>query len=321
MNPKTDWFHAARWGVFVHYLDLKAERPFPSPTTAEQWNRRVDAFDVDALAAQLEATGAGYFLFTIGQNSGHWCAPNPTYDELTGISPSKCSRRDLIADLYEALAPKGIKLMVYLPSGAPDQEPQAVERLGWKAGDERLAEFQTKWEAIVRDWSLRWGKKVVGWWVDGCYYADAMYRQPEAPNFASFAAAMRAGNPASIVAFNPNDATPIVAMTEQQDYTAGEVNAFLPVRGGYPGHPALGAGRWVDSPEGPPVQYHLLTFLGDFWARGEQPRFGDDLVSAYTRHVNSVGGVVTWEVPISDEGTIPQPFIEQLKRLGQTASQ
>ena len=41
----------------------------------------------------------------------------------------------------------------------------------------------------------RWGQKVWGWWFDGCYFADAMYRHPDAPNFASFAAAAKAGNP------------------------------------------------------------------------------------------------------------------------------
>ena len=51
----------------------------------------------------------------------------------------------------------------------------------------RLAEFQRKWEAVIREWSLRWGKSVSGWWIDGCYFADQMYRFDDEPNFASFA--------------------------------------------------------------------------------------------------------------------------------------
>ncbi len=39
------------------------------------------------------ATGAKYLLFTIGQNSGHYCTPNAAYDRIAGITPSKCSRR------------------------------------------------------------------------------------------------------------------------------------------------------------------------------------------------------------------------------------
>jgi hypothetical protein len=60
------------------------------------WNEQVDAFDVAGLVDQLASTGAKCLLFTIGQNSGHCCAPNATCDRIVGITPSKCSRRDLI---------------------------------------------------------------------------------------------------------------------------------------------------------------------------------------------------------------------------------
>jgi hypothetical protein len=40
----------------------------------------------------------------------------------------------------------------------------------------RLAEFQRNWEAICRDWSQRWSRRVSGWWIDACYFADEMYR-------------------------------------------------------------------------------------------------------------------------------------------------
>ena len=45
----------------------------------------------------------------------------------------------------------------------------------------------------------RWGKKVAGWWFDGCYFPDSMYRSADPPNFPSFAAAARSGNPDSCV--------------------------------------------------------------------------------------------------------------------------
>lgn len=94
----------------------------------------MDSFDTEAMARQLEEAGAGYFFITLGQNSGHYCAPNPVYDEITGIRPSKCSRRDFVRDLYQALEPKGIKLLVYLTSGAPAADPEAVEKLEWDWG-------------------------------------------------------------------------------------------------------------------------------------------------------------------------------------------
>ena len=211
----TDWFHEAQWGVMTHYLGAPPSSKGGAELTAETWNKQVDAFDVAGFVDQLASTGAKYLLFTIGQNSGHYCSPNATYDRIVGITPSKCSRRDLIADLAKALAARNIRLMVYLPSGAPAADPVARQKLGWRWGEPggwqlpgepvggRLAEFQRNWEAVIREWSLRWGKSVSGWWIDGCYFADQMYRFDDEPNFASFARALKAGNPEAIVAFNP----------------------------------------------------------------------------------------------------------------------
>ena len=80
------------------------------------------------IARQVQSVGAGYYQISLGQNSGYYLSPNAAYDRLTGIQPSKCSRRDLVADLYEALHKRGIRLMVYLPSGAPAQDHAARAR-------------------------------------------------------------------------------------------------------------------------------------------------------------------------------------------------
>src|ERR1035441_8398338 len=115
-SHRTDWFHQAKWGVFMHYMGdtvLKGDE-----LTIENWNKAVDSFDVKGLADQLASAGAGYFVLTLGQNSGYYCAPNAAYDRLTGIAPSKCAKRDLVADLSEALRVRRIRLMVYLPAGA-----------------------------------------------------------------------------------------------------------------------------------------------------------------------------------------------------------
>jgi hypothetical protein len=97
--------------------------------TASDWDQQVARFGVDGLADQLASVGASYFFLTIGQNSGHFCAPNSTYDDLVGIQQPKCSQRDLISDLHDSLHPRGIALLVYLPAGAPAQDDQAVQTL------------------------------------------------------------------------------------------------------------------------------------------------------------------------------------------------
>ena len=100
------------------------------------------------------------------------------------------------------------------------------------------------------------------------------------------------------MAFNPGVKVPVICHSEHEDYTAGEISEAFPTC----------PGRWLDG-----AQYHVLSYLGENWCRG-LPRFPDSFVAGYTQHVRERGGVVTWDVPITPEGRIPQPFIEQLAK-------
>ena len=134
-------FFKGNYGVFTHYLTVAA-------TTSEAWNARTAQYDAKGLAKQLHEAGAKWLFFTLGQASGHFAAPNSTYDRIAGVHPSRCSKRDLVEALYEALAPYGIKLCLYMPSEAPN-----CPHFGWRWGKnketgeltgDRLAEFQLK---------------------------------------------------------------------------------------------------------------------------------------------------------------------------------
>ena len=72
---------------------------------------------------------AGHLFLTIGQNSGFFLSPNETYDGLVGHQPSRCPKRDLIADLIRALAPRGVAMMVCFTCAAPALDARAFERL------------------------------------------------------------------------------------------------------------------------------------------------------------------------------------------------
>ncbi len=308
-RDRAAWMTEARWGVMTHYLaDWKA-REMKEQMTTEKWNDMVSRFDVVGLAKQLQSVGAGYYLITIGQNSGFYLAPNATYDRLVGIQPSKCSRRDLVADLYEALHQRNIKLMVYLPAGAPAGDATARQALQWQNGPHRNREFQLKWEQVIREWSTRWGPKVTGWWFDGCYWPNTMYRTEEPPNFASFAAAARAGNADSIVAFNPGVVPRILSVTPHEDYTAGEINDpnRLEIRRAENGK--------IDG-----TQVHILSYLGERWGMGT-PRFSTEQVVKWSQGIRKQGGVITWDVPIQPDGLIARPFIDQLATVGKALHQ
>jgi hypothetical protein len=302
---RAEWMRTARWGVMTHYLSDWRAQVDGGEMTVERWNRLIDGFDVEALAAQLQSVGAGYYLISIGQNSGYYLAPNATYDRLTGAAESKCARRDLVGDLAAALGKRGIKLMVYLPAGAPARDKAAAAALAWENGPHRNAAFQQKWEAIIADWSKRWGARVSGWWFDGCYWPNHMYRAATAPNFASFAAAARAGNPAAAVAFNPGVMYRPISVTPEEDYTAGEVDK--PERW----EPRRAMDGRVDG-----AQIHFLSYLGETWGRGAKPRFTAEEAVGQSRRVAAAGGVVTWDVPTQPGGTLAPEYIAQLQAVG-----
>src|SRR5215217_2393858 len=222
-QENTSWLKNAKWGIMVHYLADWRARTDSIKMDPDQWNKLVNAFNADSLAAQVKSTGAGYLIFTIGQNSGYYLAPNKTYEKFTGIS-TKLSKRDLISDLSAALRKRGLKFIVYLPSGAPAGDSVVRIALQWKNGPHPNKEFQQKWEAIIKEWSLRWGNKIDGWWFDGCYWPNIMYRSETAPNFSSFAGAARAGHPGSIVSFNPGVVPRLISITPYEDYAAGEID-------------------------------------------------------------------------------------------------
>jgi hypothetical protein len=319
-RANTDWFHAAKWGVFTHFLADPASSATAIDLSVDAWNRRVDAVNVDALAEQIVETGAGYAVLTLGQNSGFFCSPNRSYDEIVGAT-GRLSRRDLMADFADALIRRGLRMIAYSPSHGPANDRHAVEALGftphWDASqwqlrpgiyaatgqvDDRLTRAQRNWEAIAREWSLRWGERISGWWIDGCYYADRMYRHPDGPNFRTYAEALKAGNPNSIVAFNPGVKAPIVCYTPYEDYTAGELNDL------YIGNKWYPLKRTVDG-----AQLHVLTYLGEWWGEGPA-RFPTELAAGYAKHVTGRGGVISWDVPLVDE-LIPQTFLRQLSSI------
>jgi hypothetical protein len=297
--------------VMTHYLGdwiARREAAVPAerePMTVERWNELIDRFDVEALAGQIESAGAKYLIFTIGQNSGFFASPNATYDKIVGQQPSRLSKRDLIADLSEPLHRRGIKLIAYLPAGAPNGDKVAREKLQWQNGPHPNREFQQHWEAIIREWSTRWGTKVDGWWFDGCYWPNTMYRNAQPPNFASFAAAVRAGNPNSVVAFNPGVVYRTLSVTPEEDYIAGEID-----------HPEKQSIRRVYDGLVDGKRLHMLSYLGKTWGTAP-PRFSAEQAAAFTRPTIDAGGCVTWDVPIQNDGTIAKEYLEQLRAVSE----
>jgi dienelactone hydrolase len=292
-NPNTDWFRDARYGVFMHFL----------PANARDL-ALVEQFDAAALAKQLETAGAKYFFLTLGQNSGYFNSPNATYDQYTGYAPGeRCARRDLPLDLYHALEPKGIKLMLYLPCQVPNEDAQAQQAFGLRQGkqDQPLdLTFTGKWAEVIQEWSERYGDKVAGWWFDGGYRHIGFNESIAA----IYAQAVKRGNPHAIVTFNPG--VQVIHYTESEDYTAGELNEPFD---------QVPATRWLNG-----SQWHALTFLGSAWAHRDT-RYSTQQWVDWVKAVTAKGGVVTLDMgPNYDPqagpvGALPSAQLKQIEEL------
>lgn len=292
-SPHTGWLKDARLGVFMHLL--------PSDTASLE---RVNDFDVEKLARQLEGAGARYFVLTLGQNSGFYNAPNAAYDRFTGCQAGeRCSRRDLPLDLYRALQPKGIRLMLYLPCQAPNQDARAQKAFGLPQGakDQPInTAFAKKWAEVIHEWSARYGGKVAGWWFDGGY-AWVGFNEEIARLYAD---AVKRGNPSAIVTFNPGIS--LIRHTQAEDYTAGELNepfATVP------------SSRWVEG-----SQWHALTYLGSSWAQ-RNTRYPTERWQEWFQKVVAKEGAVTldlgpnWDPKAGPIGALAEAQLAQVRAL------
>ena len=302
LNPNTKWLRDAKWGLFTHYLVHMPSAPVPEDMTAEKWNKKVNSFQIKKFADQLTELKVPYFFITIGQGGGYFCSPNDNYERLIEPSEGKLSERDLIADLAAELVPRGIKLGVYL------------------TGRVRKPDSQEQWLQVITEWSKRWGTSVSAWWIDGNRNTN--------PDYKSFTEAFKSGNPNAIVAYNTGpvgmNRAQLIPATEYEDFLAGECDYFLPTSGISPKglvsrhifHPL----NTTDYYQGPNIsgdQLHFLNFLGAWWGTGE-PRFSDALVISWTKHVIDHSGAVTWDLPLSDDGIIPENYFKQVKALSQS---
>ncbi|MBD3177855.1 MAG: hypothetical protein GF320_21990, partial [Armatimonadia bacterium] len=299
MNPNTDWFHDAGYGVFVHYLTNLQNEPSHIASLGKEtsWDECVAEFDTERFAETMAEVRARYVIFTVMQVQRYMAAPNATYDEITGYEPGEaCATRDLIMDLSDSLRARDIRLMLYYTGDGPRADPQAAQAFG--CGSPVSDEFVEKWTSVAREYSLRYGDRISGWWVDGCYpwigYND--------DNLAVFAEALKAGNPEAIVAFNRGVDPEVMPYTPHEDYTCGEQNRFYD----------MPESRWIEG-----EQWHILSYLGPWWG-DPGTKYAKQELADYVWDVHRRGGVVSIDVLLFRDGGLDRSQVEMLKAVGTT---
>jgi len=291
LNPNTRWMLEAKWGLFSHFLPRLPGAEEVALPSADDWNRKVDAFQVARLADQLAELKVRYYFLTVGSEDGFFCSPNPVLEKGAGDAGGVCSKRDLIADLAEALSSRDIRMGISLPA------------LGGAEG----GAVRKQYLEAISEWSRRWGKAISAWWIDQAKLTD-----PAA--YDALADALKAGNPDAIVAFNTGPLKLTYRLqeppTEREDFFAGQVDYYLPtcaVR-------SFDKRKFWVGPNFHGSLVHFITFLGANWGTGD-PRFPDDLVKGWTRHTNNYSGTVTWDVPLDESGMIAAAHLGQIKAL------
>ena len=295
-NPNTDWFSRAGYGVFVHYLAglQNSAGEIHSLGRETSWDACVREFNVGQFADAMAEAGAGYVFFTMQQRSRFLIAPNATFDRLSGYRPGEaCATRDLVEELYQALQRKGIPLMLYWTGDGPLDDPKAGPAFGWT--NQVTTDYVRKWAGVVQEYGERYGDKVTGWWVDGCYrwigYDDE--------KLALFARALKAGNPKRIIAFNRGVDPVVMSYTPHEDFTCGEQNRFFD----------MPVSRWLDG-----EQWHILSYLGTGWGQPGSQYTKRDLAE-YVFDVNQRGGVVSIDVTLFRDGSLDRSQVEMLKAV------
>ena len=297
-NPNADWFRNAGIGLMLHFL----KAVFVPDGGAKQYNEVVDNFNVELFAENCKEAGANYVMFALGQNDGFYCSPNRAYDSIAGVAPGElCSRRDLPADLFKALDKRGIRMMFYLPGNPPIHHDLVDSRFKYTYGkDSPTSQFtQSCWEAVISEWSLRYGKNLSGWWFDGMYRGGIIETRSDmslAHNISTHTLAAKAGNHNSIVTYNYGVNT-IQSDSPYDDFSSGEEGKIVQVP----------QNRWVVDG----VQWFLFTYLGENWSKAGL-RFKTSELTDWAQKVYANDGVICFDIHADSSGAIDQDHIRQV---------
>ena len=337
-TDRAGWMRDCTFGLMAHWL-------FPQ-TTPEQaaeaasLNAVVESFDLERFLADFDRTGADFLMFTIGQNSGYYASPNALLDSLA--EPGRCSRRDLILELAQAMRHRRKRFIAYLPSEVHFQPEEIQRAFVWDPSDQRV--FQQRYTRFIQEWSERLGELLDGWWFDGCYEWEPFPNQTY--DWPLWCAASRAGNPTAAVAFNDGSffLRKTRPVTPYQDYLSGEVGAIQ--QGGIrlgrgdnsveeenearnageePGKPALYYPEAAFVP-GTHCQWHAQVPIDERqWVHSHTgpmaaPRYSDSELLAFLERCKAAGGAVTLNVGIYREGHLGAETVAQLERVSSLLS-
>ena len=311
-----DRFYNHKWGVFNHFLSVLQNNPCCPNSYGKQtdWDSLVNELDVNMLAETLHKIGAGYYVITVMQGTKYMIAPNNAFDEIAGTKPGEaCSTRDLIADLYDALSKYDIDLFLYFTGDGPYKNHPEGDRFGFveprSVGVTKA--FVEKWASVLEEYAVRYGDKVKGWWIDGCYKEYFKYTDDLLELYYK---ACKKGNPDALVSLNNGVGTgDIIAGYAYEDFLCGEQEDFTVI----PKQRFYGnAQAHVLAPLGVPPQTEdkevLEDMIGPGWGSFGVKR-SKEYLADYIKRVNAAGGVVSVDIGLYRDGKLDPAQVEVLE--------
>ena len=191
----ASWMVEGKYGIFVHWSALS--RGFTGNEPRAAWfQKSVELFNVQVFADAIERTGAGWVIFTATHKGFYWPGPNAALDK---ILPGRTAQRDLLGEIIDELDRRGIRTLFYMHTAYNGYETEFRPAAG--ANDADKTRFSDNIASILRDASLRYGKKLMGFgYIDGSMMND----YPLDVSWENWARAIKAGNPNAVAGFSSN---------------------------------------------------------------------------------------------------------------------
>ena len=305
---KTRWLHDKVWGIgFDIFSKMKIDVEEKGMTPDES----VKSFDTLAFAKKVNDLGAGYCIVTLNQTTKYLGIPNSAYEKYSGYKRGEASTNiDFVEELLSAFAPYGIELILSFSCDGPSKDKQAREGFGTityglpPEESQMTVEFMKKWCEVIKEASLRYGKRIKAWWFDGTFYNNGYNEE----RVAMIAEAARSGNKDAIVACNIYGLMPHPLEREEymregapsDNYTFGEMwNYSVLPENAMVGHCRWHIWSWYSSP---------MSLLDE---NGNKIEYTKEYLRNYITEVHKRGGVVTLN-------GFPDELMGDLKYIGKS---
>jgi F5/8 type C domain len=301
-SNQKKWFANSKYGINIAFFPEAYPELKGKDLSDGTWDKMVTNFDVNTFAKDVVKTGAKYVIFSAGQTSGYYTSPSLTFMQATNTKLGEYApKRDLVKDIAVKLKEYNIPTLVYVGVEGPIIAPPKITSTFPAINDQADLANRKTFNAMIREWSLRWKNNVSGWWLDGCYpWVAGLNNTPAGEkNVDALIDATKVGNKNAISTCNPSIGI-FKATSSKQDFMAGEEAYFHH----YPRKQFMSGKK--------EIQWHIMSFLGEDWSRLGTSRYNKRYLAEYIRGVNHNGGVVTIDMAVMPNGRIDKDQMSQM---------